>query len=892
MGTNNRTTNNYGDLFVGKPLEFAQSSDRPVDNFRLYNYEFYAQDSWKVRRNFTLEYGLRAVYLPQNYEQKGLGVLFDPSAYVKGQGVFLNGDPTKPNGFKLAARGEIPKGVLPNVPMQFMPRLNFAWDIGGKGDLVVRAGAGLFYNRVQGNYDYYSSGQLPNTYSATVDTPWASPNGLSFSDLKNYDPFSSIANINISSRDKNSNDLPRIATMSFTIEKQLPWHNILTAAYVGTQARHLPQQINVNIVPLGTFLKGTIGNSDLSIPVNRAGLDASVLRQYRPFTAYNSVGFYDFTGTSSYHSMQATLSHQGKNFQYFATYTFGKALGTVATNETDGSAWADPIDTRHRSWGVLPFDRTHVFNLSYNYSFPKLARGSFNNAVTRGIFNGWQMSGITTFQSGIPIRLKFTGDIATANQAVAWYGSDAFNGTNAGASLGAVTPVYLGNPSLSGDTKLGNKMFDISKLAIPTFGSSGPAVPPFYLRTPSRSNFDVSFFKNFNISESKKIQFRTGLFNVFNQAYPTLTNVTATNLQGSDIFLALDTVCLRTVANVPNGIGGTVNGNICDPTGGFRFTDGRSGDRSDTLHNFGKIVNLHGRRIVEFALKFEFLNLDLAARQSSAREASGLSRRLVSLRRMRYHCAKSGRNPMRVNRAFIALAFCSMPWPAPAFAQDIEVDTKFKTADTNNAVIEGRVILPSGFSANRNVRITVRNSLSTLSTFYTNKQGEFHLNNLSEGIYYVQAEVDDRSLEPVIEKVSLGRGIVRKLTLELREKKTPVLSNPARVVSVAELRQVVPVAARKEYELGLKLVNKGDFTQAAEHFQQAISLYPDYLAARNDLGAQYLKLKRLDEAEKLFQGVIEEDPKNFNAKFNLGLVRIERKNYLEAISRIKTGKSN
>jgi tetratricopeptide (TPR) repeat protein len=124
----------------------------------------------------------------------------------------------------------------------------------------------------------------------------------------------------------------------------------------------------------------------------------------------------------------------------------------------------------------------------------------------------------------------------------------------------------------------------------------------------------------------------------------------------------------------------------------------------------------------------------------------------------------------------------------------------------------------------------------------------------------------------------------------LREKKTPALINPARVVSVAELRQVVPVAARKEYELGLKLVNKGDFTQAAEHFQQAISLYPEYLAARNDLGAQYLKLKRLDEAEKLFQGVLEADPKNFNAKFNLGLVRIERKNYLDAISELKQAK--
>lgn len=605
-GQTTGTGTNYGDLFVGKPLEFTQNSDRPKDNFRLYNYEFYAQDSWKVRRNFTFEYGVRAVYLPQNYERKGLGVLFDPSSYVKTQGVFINGDPTKPNGFKLASRGEIPKGVLPNVPVQFMPRLNFAWDIGGKGDLVIRAGGGLFYNRVQGNYDYYSSGQLPNMYGATVDTPWASPNGLSFSDLKNYDPFSSIANININSRDKNSNEIPRIANMSLTIEKKLPLRNVLTVAYVGTEGRHLPQQMNVNFVPLGTFLKGTIGNSDLSIPVNRAALDASVLKSARPFSTYSSVGLYQFTGTSSYHSMQATLSHQGKNFQYFATYTFGKALGTVATNETDGSAWADPIDTRHRSWGVLPFDRTHVFNMSYNYSFPKLARGSFDNKVTRGIFNGWQMSGITTWSSGIPIRLKFTGDIATANQALAWYGSDAFNGTNAGASLGAVTPVYLGNPATGASKKLGSKLFDLSQLAIPTFPNSGPAVPPFYLRTPSRSNFDVSFFKNFNISESKKIQFRTGLFNVFNQAYPTQTNVTATNLGGSDIFLALDTVCLKTVANPPNGIGGTTNGNVCDPTAGFRFTDGRAGDRSDTVHNFGKIINLHGRRIVEFALKFEF----------------------------------------------------------------------------------------------------------------------------------------------------------------------------------------------------------------------------------------------------------------------------------------------
>lgn len=621
-GQVNATGNNYGDLFVGKPLQFAQGTDRPIDNFRYYNYEFYVQDSWKMRPNFTIEAGLRFAYLPQNFERKGLGVLFDPSAYVRSQGVFINGDRSRPNGFKLASRGEIPKGVLDNLPIQWMPRLNFAWDVGGKGDLVLRAGAGLFYNRVQGNYDYYSSGQMPNTYRASVDTPWgaANGNGLSFSDLPNLDPFSTISNVDINSRDLQSNEIPRVANMSFTIEKRLPMDNILSVAYVGTQGRHLPQQRNLNIIPMGRLLTGSIPLSapvngvssiDLSVPVNRAGLDGSVLRQFRPYGAYNSVGVFQFTGTSSYHSLQATLSHNGRSFQYFATYTFGKALGTVATNESDGSAWADPIDTRNRSYGVLPFDRTHVFNLSYNWSVPDLARGGFANPVTRGVFNGWQVSGITTVQSGIPIRLRFTGDIATAGNALGWYGSDAFNGTNAGASLGAVTPTYSGNPQLGG-TALGAKVYDLSKLGIPSFPNTGPSQPPFYIRTPGRSNFDISFFKNFSITETTKLQFRTGLFNVFNQAYPTQINTTSINLTGSDIFLALDTVCLRRIS-VPNG-NGTNTSNPCDPTAGFRFTDGRPAnpvtgepaDRSNTLNNFGKIVNKHGRRIVEFALKFTF----------------------------------------------------------------------------------------------------------------------------------------------------------------------------------------------------------------------------------------------------------------------------------------------
>lgn len=234
---------------------------------------------------------------------------------------------------------------------------------------------------------------------------------------------------------------------------------------------------------------------------------------------------------------------------------------------------------------------------------------------------------------------------------------------------------------------------------------------------------------------------------------------------------------------------------------------------------------------------------------------------------------------------FAGSVLCLLLTPLATTGQ-VEVDPRYKTADSNNAVIEGRVALPSGFSAERHIRITLKNSQVVLLTRYTDNHGEFRFDNLSEGVYYVQAEVDGEEFDPAMRKIELGRGIVSEVTLQLQEKKVPLAYNASRVVSLAELRQSVPDAARKEYELGLKSVAKGDLPKAAAHFQRAVSIYPEYLAARNDLGAQFLKLKRLDEAEKHFQIVLEKDSKNFNAKFNLGLVRIERKDYMDAISQL------
>ena len=217
-----------------------------------------------------------------------------------------------------------------------------------------------------------------------------------------------------------------------------------------------------------------------------------------------------------------------------------------------------------------------------------------------------------------------------------------------------------------------------------------------------------------------------------------------------------------------------------------------------------------------------------------------------------------------------------------AHAQAIE--DEHKTPDPNNATIRGRVTLPSGFGVEGYARITLRTQSSILSTLYTNSSGEFQIRNLSEGIYYVEAEIRDSNFESATRRVELGRGLMADITLELKDKKNPTGNPIGKVVSAAELRQAVPSAAKKQYELGLKFVNKSDFQEAANHFQEALSIYPEYLAARNDLGAQYLKLKRIDEAEKQFEMVLSNDPKNFNAKFNMGLVEMERKHYTQALS--------
>ena len=204
------------------------------------------------------------------------------------------------------------------------------------------------------------------------------------------------------------------------------------------------------------------------------------------------------------------------------------------------------------------------------------------------------------------------------------------------------------------------------------------------------------------------------------------------------------------------------------------------------------------------------------------------------------------------------------------------------TTESGGGSLRGRVLLPGGEFLTESVGIMLQTMRGVEASVFTDNQGQFQFNGLTPGIYEVVAEGDKSRFETATQKVEIQRGLPSIVTIYFREKSGATTKPASKAVSAGELDANIPAKAKKEFEQGTNAGKEGKIDEAIEHLRKAVGIYPRYLMARNDLGAQLLEQGRLDEAEEELRRALEIDPSAFNPTLNLGIVLVKKHEFQSA----------
>jgi hypothetical protein len=497
------TNNGLSNLLLGNYQSAAQANGRFYGSFRFIGLEGYVQDSWKIQKRLTLELGARYVYYGPTYTRGDLlQYYFDPLRYdpakavtidtrnglTKGSIVPGSGDPF--NGMVQENAGGIPNGFGQHRKNQVSPRIGFSWAPTHDGKMSVRGGFGVFYERMRQNQNNFGGlANPPLTYTPTVYAGNIDQMNSSLVNSGVRFPVTAVAF-------NQDYFTPTTYSWSFGVQKQFKSKYSLDVAYVGNTAKHLQYVRDLNQVPLGT----TTGTTILSQNNN-------VVEAIRPYKGYINVNYTDYGASSFYNALQTRFSRRfSKSFSMNANFTWSKVMDDV---DSDTQAIDYYLD-RHRERGPAGFDRKYVFSLDYVYQLPRLARSFLDNRAFRPILNGWQTSGITRMQTGLPLTIKSNG--------------------NAGTQGAGPRADYVPGTNLYPETQTRDEWFNPLAFGRPfdgQLGNTGKGI----LRGPGMMNFDLSVFKNTKVGEGKSLQFRFETFNALNhpQWYGVNTTVNGYN---------------------------------------------------------------------------------------------------------------------------------------------------------------------------------------------------------------------------------------------------------------------------------------------------------------------------------------------------------------------------
>ncbi|MCM3871300.1 MAG: hypothetical protein ND895_11495 [Pyrinomonadaceae bacterium] len=419
------------------------------------------------------------------------------------------------NGVFQAGSG-IEKGLYKNRGIQFAPRLGIAYDVTGKGNLIARAGGGVFYDRPQGNVVFDLLTNPPTTLTPTfnfgrLQDIGTGPVLLAPPALVAYDH-----------EGKN----PTIYAFNIGVQYRLPLESVVDISYVGTVGTHLLQRRNINAPNYGAAYLAQ--NQDPTLNASTIpGATALQTDFLRPYKGFGTISYIEPAASSNYHSLQASLNRRfSRGLLFGVNYTWSKAMGTQGTDLPGVNGFGAPRnDSNQRRVNYAPqdFDRPHNFNVNWVYELPKAT----NSHGLGYLLNNWQLSGVYRYQSGQPYNIGFSiPNIGNANLTGA-------------ADIENARIVLLGSPG-TGSSSDPYRQFDVTMFTVPKPGSLGIESGRNFLRRAPINNWDLSLTKRIKIKERASFELRLDAFNALNHTQfdavnttlnvTSLTNPTPTNL--------------------------------------------------------------------------------------------------------------------------------------------------------------------------------------------------------------------------------------------------------------------------------------------------------------------------------------------------------------------------
>ena len=512
------TGNSFADLLLGLPDSYQELAVQDHGYWNNVSAALWFQDNWRVNRRLTLNLGLRWDGVPHTYEANNRMGNFYPNLYnpadaatfdtnhsicsgptdpgctaaSPGLGTspnsILAGVPLYLNGIGIPGHNGVPKGLVNNHWAAFGPRLGFAYDLTGSGKTVVRGGFGIMYERIQGNDMYNAGPNIPFSLQVNLNSvEFDNPNLSIATGTAAARPINAAS---ITGLDVNNYKLPSSYQYSVGLQHSLSTKSVLSVNYVGNQGRHQNYYNHVNL-PSQAELPALIGGAPYQTIPTLA---------YPGFTTINLA---QNEANTHYNGLQIDLNSQfSRDLTLRAFYTLSRAVDP--TTAGGGGGDLGTISNPYAGWlydnGLSGYNRTHVGVVDFIYDIP-LFRHS-GTRFMKSVVGGWEVSGIVTIESGLPINVNLSGG----------QGGNGVGGNNRPNLTGTIS---YPQAVLSGNQKI--QYFDPTAFTAPAIGTWG-TFPHNGLTGPGRDNWNLSLFKNFSLSESRgsRLELRLETFNTWN----------------------------------------------------------------------------------------------------------------------------------------------------------------------------------------------------------------------------------------------------------------------------------------------------------------------------------------------------------------------------------------